>query len=96
MTYDQLNDKINEGAYENKVPYVSSRKDPAAWARYNAEEARLMGEFEEDCINYLTSTTDMPERTARKIFNKAWQDGHAYGLYEVFSELEELGEIFRG
>lgn len=51
-------------------------------------------EFQHDCISYLTSATDMPERMANKVFNKAWQDGHSWGLRSVLYEVDALREVF--
>lgn len=35
----------------------------------------------------------VPDEVAKRVFNKAWEDGHASGTYEVEQQYDELSEI---
>lgn len=38
---------------------------------------------------------DVPKEVAAKVFDKAWEDGHANGLHEVEQHYEEIAEIVK-
>ena len=58
---------------------------------YNKETNRLMAEFKHDALDDV-GLLNHPK--ADKIYAKAWEDGHASGLYSVYQELCELAELF--
>jgi hypothetical protein len=36
----------------------------------------------------------LPDWQKKKIWEKAWEDGHSYGFDEVYSDLSELANLF--
>lgn len=61
----------------------------AQWA-YNNEKALLMEQFVRDLYADL-GISNHPKR--ERLFSKAWERGHAYGLSEVYSVAQDLVEL---
>ena len=59
---------------------------------YREEETRLMALFYKDAIDDV-GLTGHPK--ADKAYSLAWEHGHASGLYEVHSWLQELAELVK-
>ena len=58
---------------------------------HNAETKRLEDQFKHDALDDV-GLLNHPK--ADKIYAKAWEDGHASGLHEVYQELCDLAELF--
>jgi len=61
-------------------------------AAYNKEEARLLGLFKHDALDYV-GLLDHPRSS--DIFNFAWDKGHSYGYSGVLNELEDVCDLFK-
>lgn len=61
--------------------------------KYRTEESRLYNMFKDSLI-YSWDLDPGREKT-QKVFNMAWDRGHADGLYEVIQEFDELAELIR-
>jgi len=64
----------------------------AARAAYRQEENEGIALFKQDCFEYFSM--DPESELAQKLWDKAWSDGHANGLWEVYVHLEDLSEIY--
>ncbi|MFA5025049.1 MAG: hypothetical protein WC503_00880 [Candidatus Shapirobacteria bacterium] len=85
-----MSDNIREGKYDNKLPFVSRKKDPEAYKEYNQETSRLLDLFIDDLEKeYDTSKLKGKD----KIFAYAWEQGHAYGFSEVVIHYEEIAAL---
>lgn len=60
---------------------------------HNAEASRLESEFWQDCRAELEYSSYLDETGMGIIEHWAYEDGHAYGFSQVFSELEKLDEF---
>jgi hypothetical protein len=59
---------------------------------YDDENAKLHEEFVNDLFENF-NVTDNPKRF--KCFGLAWEQGHAYGLEEVYNKFDDLVELIR-
>jgi hypothetical protein len=66
--------------------YKAHRKE------YDDENAKLHEEFVNDLFENF-NVTDNPKRF--KCFGLAWEQGHAYGLEEVYNKFDDLVELIR-
>lgn len=76
--------------FPSRSSYATTEAYRAAIEVFTAEERRRMKEFAEDLF-ILCGVDDDPARHI--IFGKAWDEGHASGLYEVRYCFEELLEF---
>jgi len=97
-------EKILDRDYDNKIEF-KTKKDftsicgtqiyhEADHKEYNKmyreENNRVREDFKKDALKEV----DLSEHPNRhKIFEKAWDDGHANGYTSVLDELEELAEL---
>jgi hypothetical protein len=79
-------DKIRYGYFENEFDYEENKD------AYRKEENRLNELFKTMALEEV-GLTGHPN--AEKIYAKAWEDGHADGLNNVFCHLRELAEIVK-
>lgn len=70
-------DKLRAGAYENKAPYSHDRAVREAW---RAEDERIKQQFRQD-LAAEHGVTGHPKEP--KLFDLAWEHGHASGFNEV-------------
>ena len=83
MNYENIVDKINNGAYNVKT----KRTEKEFKENHIFDEDK----FKEDLIEYILGYEVISHKTqAERIYAKAWEDGHSYGLYNVLQELEDL------
>ena len=60
-------------------------------AKFNKRTRELEDQFKHDALDDVGL---LGHPKADKIYNKAWEDGHASGLHEVYQELCDLAELF--
>jgi hypothetical protein len=106
MTYEEMSAKVNNKAYESKLPYPPYRheaaeraahkdEDTAAKNAYRTDENRLEALFRADLREYLEVTIGkkLTEKQWGAIFSKAWEDGHSAGYHEVLQEADEIADL---
>ncbi len=56
------------------------------------------GQSERDLFDDLVELfkLDPADPITHRMYSKAWENGHAYGLHEVVTHFEGLVEVFRG
>lgn len=86
-----IREKLNSGYYENKLPFCTVKRNVKKNKEYQKEDYRIYNLFKEDALKEV-GLLNHPK--ADKIYNKAWNDGHAYGYGEVLTHLENLAELF--
>lgn len=95
--------------YTMKEGYITDEDKSVKWNReqvqknidsynskidlYHTEGNRLAKLFEQDVINYIKKHCGFKEEACKFLLGEAWEKGHANGLADVISELEELIEI---
>ena len=94
MEYIDLHHNVRRGKYDCTLPFVPRSIDPAAFKARCAEDIEKQALFHDDAIAYLRQE-GVPERYVAKVFSCAWESGHAYGMSEVASDLDELITIFK-
>lgn len=88
MNYLELINKTNNG------DYLYSKQPTDTWDFYRKAQAELDRKFSNDVINVITSMYDMIDKNmAEKIFNQAWEDGHANGHHDVAWRANNLAEL---
>jgi hypothetical protein len=85
-------EKIINGDYKNKLPYVSYMKDKEINLAYNMEDQRLFQLFKKD-IEEEFNTTSNPKKDL--LFSKAWSMGHASGYNSVYGYYEDLVDLIK-
>lgn len=60
---------------------------------YNEEKSRCENKFKTDLINAIIYENIFTEKQAELIYEKAWDEGHAYGLLEVTNTAFELSDL---
>lgn len=80
---------LNFDDYRNKVPYKARRQDPEANQAFRDETARLNRKFKADALEAV----GLFSPKADKAFALAWEYGHANGLEDVFSHLQDLADL---
>jgi len=88
MSY--MRDNIREGKYDNKLPFMSRRKDQKAHEAYY-KEASLLRELFVNDLEKEYNTANLKGKD--KIFAYAWELGHAHGFSEVLSYYEEISAL---
>lgn len=96
MTYEELNNKIENGDYNTKLPYPPYRENPKDREslkdidrklrdNYRLDEFRLKELFGADLRKVVEAEFGKPitDKQYQVIFNKAWEDGHSCGYSEV-------------
>ena len=61
---------------------------------YNEICGQLNSLKEEFIKNYTDFYKVVPKSKQSKVWWKAWEDGHSYGYYEVYLQLDSLVELF--
>lgn len=83
---------IQAGKYENTVKWpVGDYRDPVIAAQreaYKANDAYLDDLFYNDCCYDLG--LDPGKDSSRKLFQKAYEDGHGFGHYDIYSHMIDL------
>jgi hypothetical protein len=104
MTYDDLWNAVQAGKYNTDLPYpayltLGQRQDPDKVAEHRAvrqayleDENRLERQFHDDLLEAL-GVADHPK--ADKLYQIAWDQGHASGYTEVMNAANELVELLR-
>ena len=88
MNYLELINKTNNG------DYIYHKSPTDTWDSYRKAQAELDRKFSDDVINVITSMYDMiDKKMAEKIFNQAWEDGHANGYHDVTWRANNLAEL---
>jgi hypothetical protein len=80
------------GEYEDVTYPELLEKYNLAKRAYNEEIGKLMEQFKEDLFKDLR-ISDNPKR--HKLFQKAWESGHAYGCENVYNKALDLVELIR-
>ncbi len=86
---NSIYDEIKAGMYENKLPYPSSREVGYLEQRklYRKETDKLHEQFYRDLCEHSGEPTG---RASRIIFDRAWEDAHSEGYYQVANKWEDL------
>ncbi len=79
--------KANRGDYNSKLPYESYKVNPIANEAYREDQARLNKQFRLD-LEVEHGVIGNPK--AEKLFDIAWEQGHAYGFSEVALHYDQL------
>lgn len=86
---------IQAGKYENTAVYHKGEPDlikrTVLRDTYNKSQRLIEDEFYNDCCDELG--LDPGKDSSRKLFQKAWEDGHACGYTEVYNHLVDLVEF---
>lgn len=92
-----IEEKINSGLYDNKLPclfthYRPDHPDRKRFAReYREESSRLKKLFYYDlCEDAGANPTN---KTSLLVFDKAWRDGHSSDFYEVYWHWRDLWQF---
>ncbi len=70
----------------NKETYFESQK------AYNKESGKLLDEFRKDLFEEF-GVTDHPK--VDRVYQIAWEKGHAHGLSEVYIEFSDIVELIK-
>lgn len=86
---------IQNGKYENTTAWpIGDYRDPVIAKEreaYRANGTYLNDLFYNDCCYDLD--LDPGKDSSRKLFQKAYEDGHAYGYTEVYNYMVDLVEF---
>jgi len=87
-----VNEKIKAGAYKNNKPCGGGalKGERSNRAAYHQEERRLMDLFKEDLLLEL-GLRGHPK--AEKLWQMAWDHGHADGLQDVLYWAEDFAQL---
>ena len=61
------------------------------------EHRKIVSEIDNELIEYIKEVSGLntiPEKFREKVWNKAYEDGHAYGYSEIYNHLIDLVDIF--
>lgn len=83
--------RVKAGYYQSliTVPYDTKENRKL----YNEQENAATKLFFQDAKEYVLSF-GVPEKSAQKVVDKAWSDGHSNGYTEVLYYLDELIDLF--
>lgn len=100
MEKKSVEDKLRDGDYKTKLPYVVNRVDPKGHKAYRADQSRLQDQFRTDALVELKllelSTNEevlFKHPKAELLWDKAWDRGHHGGLAEVWNEIQDLKDL---
>ena len=82
--YRMRRPRPSRGPYKDQASYEKARDE---WFE---EKRRLEAKFKADSIRAV-GLEGHPK--SEEAFAKAWEEGHSFGLNEVFSELQELADL---
>jgi hypothetical protein len=85
-----VQDNIENGVYENKLEWTTSKQDRTKQIAYRSEDQRLRDLFEYHLA--LEFSLEMHPKRG-KIFDMAWERAHSEGLQRVYDEYSELSEL---
>lgn len=88
ITDEDKSVKWNREQVQNNIAEYHNKID-----LYHKEGNRLSNLFEQDVINYIKKHYDFKEDAIKFLLGEAWEKGHANGLEDVISELEDLIEL---
>lgn len=83
-------DNIDSKSEEQRIREELEKEVEARYNDINQKVRDRMEEFKNDLFEEL-GITNNPKR--EKLFNKAWEHGHAYGFYEVYNVACDLVEL---
>jgi hypothetical protein len=97
MNYDELYDRVANGAYEHKEGYATRKQDSEQHEKYVVEGDMLHQAFKQDCKAYVEGEVGKPisDKAFGAIFDLAWSNGHAFGYHEIVGELVDLIEVVK-
>ena len=84
--YD-IYDKCRNEEYRVTVPYINNRDN------YRKEEEIKKHSFKEDLLKALMEDYSINRAMAEKVYERAWDDGHSGGYYEVVIYAERYVEL---
>ena len=87
MDIQEINDKVKNDEYAVDVPYKNNRDEYKEKAREKQEQ------FKEDLIEALVEDYDITYSMAEKIYEYAFETGHANGYYEIVIYASEYAEL---
>ena len=85
-------DKLHDGDYENKLPWLSKAKDDAVHQAYDAEENRLTAQFRVDAAEECGV---LGHKNEPKLWDLAWSHGHSSGYSEVWNYYQEFSDLLK-
>lgn len=95
MDTKQLYHEIESGKYDNRARFPTRKEDGDNFViamRTYREEGQLQREaFKRDALRAV-GLSNHPK--ADKIFEHAWERGHASGIHEVLTQLISIAELF--
>ena len=94
MNYETLMRKVNDRGY------ICSRGNYDTYESYHKAQAELDKQFHDDVVSMIMTEyghrfyrRNLNEKMAEKIFNQAWEDGHANGYHDVAWRAKNLAEL---
>lgn len=73
-----------------EVDFPQYKIDHEIVSDYNQEVDRLII----DLIKHEAGLNNVPEKSRRKVWDRAWDEVHSSGLYGVYQKLEDLVDLF--
>lgn len=105
MDFTKLSDKINNKDYNSKLPYPSHPANneyekalkKEALYNYRVDNNRLYEIFKADLHSYVESELGktLTDKQWTAIFDKAWEDGHSSGYYDVLYYTSDIVDIVK-
>ena len=94
MKYAALMQKVRDRGY------ICSRSNYDTYESYHKAQAELDKQFHDDVVSMIMEEYgnriyrhNLNEKMAEKIFNQAWEDGHANGYHDVAWRAKNLAEL---
>jgi hypothetical protein len=94
MYNNDIEQNIEDGIYNNKLPYVNHKQNKTAFDAYHNEEYRVTQLFMVDMFLDAMGREVSPA-VAKAVVNKAWEYGHSGGLQEVLSHYEVFMDVLK-
>lgn len=100
MKEKSFEEKLHEDFYKNELPYPSLKdcegdmlKRDQARSAFRERERIIYSTFKSDAFQALGIKESHPK--AQKLWDLAWDHGHASGYHDVWTWLNELAELIR-
>lgn len=95
MTFTDMYNNVRGGKYDVNVSYKDNRDE------YQRVEKEKLNLFYDDLINtvmeeygrHILYGKRLNESIAKKIYELAWEDGHAYGFYDVVTHASKYASF---
>lgn len=88
MTQSQMWDNLSGDRYTNPYSYIHHRINPEANKLWGDKEREIGELFHKEACESLKLDPD--SKVTEEIFNKAYDDGHGFGLSDIYAEMVGL------